>query len=57
MKAWLPAVLLVALCVVSAAPAQAEVPATKQGMSLRDSAWIGDFDGMLERRVIRVLVA
>lgn len=56
MKAWLPAVLLIALCVVSAAPAQAEAPATKQGMSLRDSAWIGDFDGMLERRVIRVLV-
>ncbi len=61
MKAWLCAVLVVALCAVSASGVQAAVPAEdaptgKERLVLRDVAWTGDFDGMLERRVIRVLV-
>lgn len=57
MKHWLPTVLVVALCVVSGnLAAAAEGPATKEGLSLRDTTWTGDFEGMLERRVIRVLV-
>jgi membrane-bound lytic murein transglycosylase MltF len=56
MKAWLPAVLLVALCVMSGASAAVAPPPAREGLSLRDPGWIGDFDGMLERRAIRVLV-
>lgn len=60
MKAWPLAVLALALCVASAPGARVaaatEAPAVKDSLALRESVWQGDFDGMLERRVIRVLV-
>jgi membrane-bound lytic murein transglycosylase MltF len=53
------------LCALCAAPLAAEPPATAQapgaaasvrGLDTRANAWTGDFDGMLERRTVRVLV-
>jgi len=53
--------LVVALRAVSASGVQAaaavtEAPAAKENLSLRDSAWSGDFHGMPQRRLIRVFV-
>jgi len=44
------------LCAVPAAAQVKAKPATPRQLSLEAKPWTGDFDGMLERRVVRVLV-
>src|SRR5512134_2157211 len=53
-----PAVLAAALLSAASAGAQDKpaVPASPRQLSLQNEPWTGDFDKMLERRIIRVLV-
>ena len=56
---WTIAIAIIAAIVVTAprvAPT-AETAPTPEGATLLNEPWIGDFDGMVKRRLIRVLVA
>jgi len=49
--------LFLAFAVLCATPAQAAaVPANPRQLTFENKPWTGDFDGMLERRTIRVLI-
>lgn len=54
--ACLAASLAAAILCVAPALAQDKVPAKPRQLSLANEPWTGDFDGMLERRIVRVLV-
>ena len=52
------AIFLVQLLIISICPARAsgEEPPAEKRLKLPDKKWTGDFDGMVERRLIRALV-
>ena len=47
---------LATLSLLSVSPALADDPVTDEKVMLPDQVWLGDFDGMVERRMIRVLI-
>jgi membrane-bound lytic murein transglycosylase MltF len=47
---------LVTLSMLAVSPALADEPVTDEMLKLPDQVWLGDFDGMVERRMIRVLM-
>jgi hypothetical protein len=55
----IPAITLLTTAVAVPLPAQAPTERGHTGLSidLITSKWTGDFDGMVERRIIRVLTA
>jgi len=56
-EAWVAALLAAGiLCAAPAGAQEKAVPAKPRQLSLANEPWTGDFDQMLERRVIRVLV-
>jgi membrane-bound lytic murein transglycosylase MltF len=47
---------LATLSLFAISPALADDPVTDERVMLPDELWLGDFDGMVERRMIRVLI-
>ena len=47
---------LATLSLLSVSPALADDPVKDEMVMLPDQVWLGDFDGMVERRMIRVLI-